>query len=59
MHEYEQMEEFSQCVDCGAYAPSEDQVQHFDGCVRGESERWRRHYDAGFEEERRWSCRTS
>lgn len=34
------------CVDCGAVGPSPERVVHFRGCTPGESEMWRRYYDA-------------
>ena len=40
------------CDDCGASADTEEKVQHWSTCDAGESERWRKHYEAG-ERERR------
>ena len=32
------------CNDCGAYAESTDEIEHYPSCKTGESERWIKFY---------------
>ena len=39
------------CNNCGAHAISPGEIQHFDSCSPGESERWKKMYNETAEEE--------
>ena len=36
--------EVFQCIDCGAYAKTEGEVEHYPTCVLGECDRWMKEY---------------
>lgn len=40
-----------QCNDCGAYAETEDEVQHYPTCQPGESARWEKKYEEAFHDD--------